>query len=141
MGELSRRDVESGLGWKYTPDRLRRLSRDPTRNVVVARTGTTMAGFGIMTYAENTANLDLLAVKPRYHRRGIARQVVEWLEAAAVTAGISIIYVQVRKTNSGAIRFYETCGYQAIEELSGYYHGKENATLLSKNIRDFSDSV
>ena len=37
-----------------------------------------LIGFGIMTYGENTANLDLLAVRPNYRRRGVATRLLRW---------------------------------------------------------------
>ena len=135
MSELSKKYIEYGLGWYYTSRRLRDLLRDDAKNVVVAREGDNLMGFGIMTYAEQNANLDLLAVKSRYRRRGVGRQVVSWLEEVARTAGIVNIFVQVRKTNPGAIAFYQRCGYRIVEEVSGYYRGTETAVIMCKGIR------
>lgn len=95
-----------------------------------------------MTYGDETANLDLLAVKTLYRRRGVGRQIVNWLEEVALTAGIFSLFVQVRKLNSGAIKFYEKLGFEIIEERSGYYQGKENGILLKKvcgNNHNFRD--
>jgi ribosomal-protein-alanine N-acetyltransferase len=135
IGELSKSLVEYGLGWRYTPKRLRKLIETRTKNVVVARKGEKLAGFGIMTYWEDNANLDLLAVKPRYRRRSIGKQIVEWLVEVARTAGIMNVFVQVRKLNSGAIRFYENIGFQTIDEEPGYYRGQETGVILCKPIR------
>lgn len=139
IGELSKKYVEYDLGWRYTPERLTGLLKDKATNVVVARTGSTLAGFGIMTYAEQNANLDLLAVKVRYRRRGVGRQVVTWLEEVARTAGILNVYVQVRKLNRGAIKFYTKCGFQVIDELGGYYGGTETGVIMCKSIRQMID--
>ena len=135
IGALSKKYVEHDLGWKYAPERLRRLLRDESKNVVVARAGNALAGFGIMTYGDDTANLDLLGVKPRYRRRGVGRQIVDWLEGVALTAGVVSVFVQVRKLNHGAIRFYEKLDYRRIEEIRGYYRGKETAVVMGKSIR------
>ena len=134
IGELSKRYIEYDLGWRYTPDRIRELMMDRTKNVVVARKGNEMAGFGIMTYADENANLDLLAVKTRYRRRGVGRQIVAWLEKVAQTAGIVNVYVQVRKLNQGGIKFYRKCGFEMIDELGGYYRGTETAVIMCKSI-------
>lgn len=135
MGELSRRHIEQNLRWMYTPSRIRQLIRNKSKNVVVARESGSLAGFGIMSYREDSANLDLLAVKTRYRRRGYGRQIVTWLEKVAKTAGIMNIFVQVRKTNRGAIRFYKKLGYQIIGEAAGYYQGRESALIMCKGIR------
>ena len=88
-----------------------------------------------MTYHEEQANLDLLAVKIRYRYRGIGRQLVQWLEKVALTAGIFTIYVQVREINTGAIKFYKKLGYKIVDEHRGYYRGQESAVIMSKDIR------
>ena len=135
IGELSRKYIEYDLGWEYTPEKLTRLIKSDIKNVVVAREDQQLMGFGIMTYHEEQANLDLLAVKIRYRYRGIGRQIVQWLEKVALTAGIFTIYVQVRQINTGAIKFYKKLGYKIIDERQGYYRGQETAVVMSKDIR------
>ena len=95
IGELSKNAIEQGLGWKYTPDRIAKLIGNKSKNVVVARMESRLVGFGIMTYNEDQANLDLLAVKRQVRRMKIGTQIVEWLEEVALTAGAFNIFVQV----------------------------------------------
>ena len=135
IGELSRKYIEYDLGWDYTPEKITRLIKSDNKNVVVAREDNQLVGFGIMTYHENQANLDLLAVKIRYRYRGIGRQILQWLEKGALTAGIFTVYVQVREINTGAIKFYKKLGYKIIDERRGYYRGQETAVIMSKDIR------
>jgi ribosomal-protein-alanine N-acetyltransferase len=135
ISALSHRYVEHGLRRRYTPAVIRQMLRNRSKNLVVARLDGALIGFGIMTYRRDSANLDLLAVRKPHRRRGVARQIVDWLEKVACTAGIANIFVQVRSSNSGAIRCYETLGYQAIAEIAGYYQGREAAVILCKGIR------
>ena len=141
IGALSRKYIEYDLRWMYKPSRIRELIQNTSKNVVVARRENTIAGFGIMTYREDSANLDLLAVKKLYRRRGVGRQVVQWLEEVARTAGIINIFVQVRKSNYGAIQFYEKLSFHVIGEAAGYYQGHESAVVMCKGIRQIIDSV
>jgi ribosomal-protein-alanine N-acetyltransferase len=134
IGELSKKYIEHELGWRYTPARLRELLKERDTNFVVARERNGLAGFGIMTYADQSANLDLLAVKVQFRRRGVGRQIVLWLEKVARTAGILNVYVQVRKLNPGAIEFYSRCGFQTIDEVSRYYGERETGVIMCKNI-------
>ncbi len=134
IAELSRKYIEYDLGWRYTPERVTELLKAAETNVVVARKGNRLVGFGIMTYADQTSNLDLLAVKIRYRRRGVGKRIVTWLAEEAQTAGVLHIYVQVRKINRGAIEFYTKCGFQIVDELSGYYRGKETGVVMCKSI-------
>ena len=141
ISELSRKYIEYDLRRVYTPSRICDLIRNTSKNVVVARKERALVAFGIMTYREDSANLDLLAVKKLYRRRGVGTQVVQWLEKVARTAGIMSIFVQVRKTNVSAIRFYETIGFQIVEEATGYYQGRETAVIMCKSIRQMVGSV
>ncbi len=135
ISDLSRRHIEYGLRWRYTPPRIRALIRNRTKNVIVARDGRDFAGFGIMSYGDDCANLDLLAVPARYRRRGVGKRIVLWLEKVARTAGIVSVFVQVRETNAGAIRFYRALGYLELTEALGYYQGREAAIIMGKPVR------
>lgn len=134
ISQLSREYIEYGLPQRYTPRRILKSIETDNKNVVVARIHNTFAGFGIMTYYDDTANLDLLAVKRRFQRSGMGTDILHWLEKVALTAGIYEVYVQVRKINRGAIRFYEALGFEIYDEKAGYYQGKETGILMSKNL-------
>jgi len=132
---LSKNDIEHGLGWKYTPEKIVKLIGDRSRNVVVARVASKLVGFGIMTYRDDQANLDLLAVKQRFRRMKIGAQLVHWLADVAMTAGTSNIFVQVRAHNTGAIAFYQGLGFIVLEKREGYYDGVEAALVMAKSVR------
>ena len=93
ISQLSRTEVEYGLGWHYTGPRITQLIHNNSKNVVVARIEKRLVGFGIMTYHKETANLDLLAVKKAYRRMKVATQLVKWLEKVALAAGIFNVFV------------------------------------------------
>jgi len=135
ISALSRRYIEQGLRRRYTPPVIRELLWHRSKNVVVARKDHALVGFGIMTYRRDSANLDLLAVRKPQRQRGVGTQILRWLEKVADTAGIANIFVQVRKSNCGAIRFYEKLGYQAVAEIAGYYQGREAAVILCRGLR------
>jgi len=132
IARLSRVMIEHGLGWSYTPGRIRRAIAHESRNVVVARDNAQLIGFAIMSYKKDSANLDLLGVTRQYRRRGVGESLVSWLEKCATTAGIVHLHVQVRKRNLNAISFYSKFGYAVTSEISGYYAGKEAAIVMHK---------
>lgn len=135
IGLMSKIDIEHGLGWKYTPETILKLIGDSSKNVVVARVESKLAGFGIMTYHEDQANLDLLAVNRSFRRRKIGTQIVQWLEEVAMTAGAFNIFVQVRARNTGAVEFYESIGFLVLDEKKGYYRGVEAGLIMAKSLR------
>ena len=132
---FSRDMIESGLGWRYRPAKLRGALRDPARNLVVARLDRQLAGFGLMSYWHSQANLDLLGTLPGYQRRGVATQVVRWLLRVAEEAGLFNTFVQLRSGNGSALAFYRSLGFEVLEEIEGYYHRRENAVMMAKALR------
>lgn len=134
ISRLSRKYIEYGLPQRYTPKRIVRAIETDNRNVVVARINEQLAGFGIMTYYDVRANLDLLAVRSAFHRKGIGTDILHWLEKVALTTGIYDINVQVRKMNHGAINFYQALGFEIYDEKAGYYLGRETGILMAKNL-------
>lgn len=135
IGMISKNDIEHGLGWKYTPERVVKLIGDKSKNVVVARVDSKLSGFGIMTYHQDQANLDLLAVKRCFRRMKIGTQIVQWLEEVAMTAGVFNIFVQVRASNTAAVEFYESLGFLVLEEKKAYYSGVEAGFIMAKSLR------
>src|SRR3954452_20010294 len=78
---MSRYLVEVGLrGWSWPPERVAKAIRARSTLVVVAEVRSHLVGFAIMEFGDVQAHLSLLAVKPSYHRGGIGRGLMEWLE-------------------------------------------------------------
>jgi len=137
IATMSRDYVEHGLGWGWTPARVLRGIRDRGTNVVVAECGADLAGFGIMKYLDDDAHLLLFAVKPEYRRRGVGSGLVTWLERTATTAGIELIFLETRATNTAAREFYAARGYRELATLPRYY-GSEDAVRIGKDLGSFT---
>ena len=101
IAEMSRDLIEQGLTWSWTPARVQHFISGADSSVVVARrqrshadadsTGRTrqgIAAFAIMHFGDEVAHLNLLAVAPAYRRQGLGRQLMEWLFATAIEAGV-----------------------------------------------------
>jgi len=137
IATMSRDYVEDGLGWGWTPARVLRSIRDRATNVVVAECGADLAGFGIMKYLDDDAHLLLFAVRPEYRRRGVGSGLVTWLESTATTAGIELIFLETRATNTAAREFYAARGYRELATLPRYY-GSEDAVRIGKDLGSFT---
>jgi len=137
IATMSRDYVEDGLGWGWTPARVLRSIRDRATNVVVAECGADLAGFGIMKYLDDDAHLLLFAVRPEYRRRGVGSGLVAWLESTATTAGIELIFLETRATNTAAREFYAARGYRELATLPRYY-GSEDAVRIGKDLGSFT---
>lgn len=136
IARLSRGEIERGLPWRWTPQRVARFVRDRDTNVAVAREGSEgLAGFGIMQYAEDEAHLLLFAVHPRHRRRGVGTTILSWLETVALTAGMSRVLLECRRDNTGAREFYGALGYQERAIVRRMYSGLEDGVTLEKWLR------
>jgi ribosomal-protein-alanine N-acetyltransferase len=140
IARLSRDLIEEGLAWSWRTPRVLASIRNPRANVVVARTGQPIAGFGIMRYGDDEAHLDLLAVVPGCRAQGLGRRLVEWLEKPARLGGITAVFLEVRAANLEAQAFYEKLGYRQCGELRGYYQGLESAVRMRRDIGAAVDS-
>lgn len=131
---LSKKLIEYELpSTRYTEGKVKDAIRDAAKNVVVSKLGEKIIGFGIMSYYEDCANLDLLAVIPEFQGAGLAQELVSWLEAVALTAGAFRVSVQARERNHRAIKFYQRLGYQITKKVPRVY-GSETQIRLTKNL-------
>lgn len=140
IARMSKILIERDLPWSWTEDRVRRAIRHPETAVIAARDGRRLAGFAIMQLADAHAHLNLLAVGPAYRKRGLGRQLVEWLEACARTAGIFEVRLEFRDANDQARAFYQALGYAEVGRVSAYYAGREDACRMRHDlsVRSFS---
>jgi ribosomal-protein-alanine N-acetyltransferase len=132
---MSRDEIEHGLGWSWTPQRVRRSLRDRATNVAVAEEGGNIVGFGIMKYGDEKAHLLLLAVSPARREHGVGGRLLDWLEKCAVAAGVERIELEARADNPVALAFYGLRGYERFETVRGYYLGRIDAFRLVKTFR------
>lgn len=134
IAAMSRDFVEVGLGWSWTAERVARSIRHAESVVLVAQQRFQIAGFAIMSFGREEARLNLLAVRPACRLGGVGRRLVQWLETSALTAGISVIYLETRAGNAGAQAFYARLGYRPVERLPGYYRGRETALRMGRDL-------
>lgn len=74
---------------------------------------TVMAG-----YEGHRGWINYLAVHPEHRRNGLGRRMMDEAEARLRALGCPKINLQVRKTNTHALGFYEAIGYKVDESVS-----------------------
>lgn len=134
IAEMSRDEIEVGLAWSWTPERVRRSIRDVATNVAVAHEARQLVGFGIMQYGDEKAHLSLLAVSNARREHGVGGHVLDWLEKCARTAGLERIELEARADNVEALAFYGLRGYERYATVRGYYQGRIDAFRLVKKL-------
>ena len=109
--------------------------RDKASVVLIARTGWEIAGFAIMQFGESGRTSICWQSRPRHQRRGVARQLMTWLEESALTAGTFVISLELRASNTAGHAFYTALGYREIERVAGYYARTEDAIRMARDVR------
>ena len=75
-----------------------------------------------------------VAVHPERRRAGAGRQLLRAGEAAAIEAGASRCFLEVRASNQAARALYESAGYAEVGLRAGYYRDGEDAHVLSRDL-------
>ncbi len=126
--------IENKLTWSWTPPRIARQIRDPNTTVLMGEFGGQFAGFAIMSFAEEHAHLNLLAVLPAFRGRGLGRALLAWLEKTARYADARRIILEVRAGNNAARAFYRKLGFREVAYKFGYYQGRETAVRMCRQL-------
>jgi ribosomal-protein-alanine N-acetyltransferase len=134
IAAMSRHLIERGLAWSWNEERVARALRNRDSVVLAARDRRRVVGFAIMEFHAVHAHLNLLAVVPGFRRMGVGKQLLEWLEASARTAGIFTVNLELRATNDGARLFYSKLGYREVGRKAAYYDGREDALRMTHDL-------
>lgn len=96
-----------------------------------------MLGFIITSVNVGEAHILNLCIDRPYQRKGYGRQLLEFALAEAVKQGAMIAYLEVRKSNTRAIRLYQNMGFIQIGQRKDYYPvptGREDALIFAKDL-------
>ncbi|HEY5730749.1 MAG TPA: N-acetyltransferase [Anaerolineales bacterium] len=82
--------------------------------------------------SQSLAWVAIIAVDPRWQRRGIGRMLLHACEEQVKQPRMKL---SVRISNHGAIALYEKEGYQTVNVWGRYYSDKEDALVMEKKLR------
>jgi [ribosomal protein S18]-alanine N-acetyltransferase len=94
--------------------------------------------YGVMSFGAGEAHILNLCVGETYRCRGIGRQLLNSLIERAGAAGMADAYLEVRPSNTTAIRLYLALGFEQVGMRRGYYqaaNGREDAAVLRRALR------
>jgi ribosomal-protein-alanine N-acetyltransferase len=75
-----------------------------------------------------------IAVRARWRRRGIARELVAFALRAGRQSRAKIALLEVRAGNLGARRLYESLGFKRTGERPGYYGERSESAILMERL-------
>ena len=110
--------------------------KNPLSLWLVALDGERVAGYVGSQAVMGEADMMNLAVAPDCRRGGIAKALLQALEAALDANGVYCLSLEVRQSNEPARTLYTSCGYAQVGLRPNYYRNpKENALILKKQWR------
>jgi [ribosomal protein S18]-alanine N-acetyltransferase len=96
--------------------------------------GGTIRGYAIWSVAAGEGHLLNLCVDPSWQGHGVGRELLEYLMHSAARLGAQALFLEVRPSNTAAIRLYERAGFGEIDRRRGYYPaagGREDALVMA----------
>lgn len=110
----------------------------PFQKVVIAEFGTAKekkaVGSAILYLYAKTLRIFSIAVLPEMQGQGVGNQLLEYAVNLAKTGKISRITLEVRKSDSKVVQFYEKAGFKFTEELPDYYAKGEDGIRMALQI-------
>ena len=92
-----------------------------------------VAGYVGMLHVLDEGDICNVAVFDRFRRKGVASALIQHLVDYGVENQLSFITLEVRESNIGAQKFYETMGFETIGIRKNFYDNpKEHAILMNK---------
>ncbi len=92
-----------------------------------------VVGYGVMSVGAGEAHILNLCIDAHFRCRGVGRRMLEYLVDRACAAGMSEAFLEVRPSNTAAIRLYQSMGFEQVGIRRGYYQaigGREDASVL-----------
>jgi ribosomal-protein-alanine N-acetyltransferase len=92
-----------------------------------------VVGYGVMSVGAGEAHILNLCIRDAFRCRGAGKRLLGYLIERAVAAGMSEAFLEVRPSNTAAIRLYLSLGFEQVGMRRGYYQapgGREDAAVL-----------
>ena len=123
----------SSLGTGWSLESLERELALEHSRVVVIRDLDSGIPATLMVYWVLADGLELINMHTleRYRRCGLARTLLDYLQADCIALARDAVFLDVRASNEPARRLYDSRGFQEVGRRKGYYgNGDEDAILM-----------
>lgn len=103
----------------------------------VLKSGERVLGYASVWCIEEELKINNLCVEPGMRRRGLARSLLEELLTFARRRGCTLATLEVRPSNTAALRLYRSAGFAETGRRPNYYAAEgEDAILMSAALDD-----
>ncbi len=101
----------------------------------VYEAGGEIIGHAVLMAAAGEAHLLNITISPDWRRQGLGRALLNHMLDTAKTHRATVVFLEVRPSNPGAIVLYEQSGFEAIALRKAYYPalaGREDALVMRR---------
>jgi ribosomal protein S18 acetylase RimI-like enzyme len=115
---------------------VRRFIRASHRPLLVARSFGRVIGYVLVSLRPRSqvARVYSLAVEPAHRRRGVARELLQASERFALAHGRTLLRLEARCDNLGAVALYQGLGFRPFGRYPGYYADGAEALRFEKRL-------
>lgn len=99
--------------------------------------GSPVVAYGLVLFHRGTslARIYSLAVNPSERGKGLAKHLMQAMEASALKHKALFIRLEVADDNLGALNLYQSLGYEPIRRLHHYYEDGHDGIRLEKRLQ------
>jgi len=109
--------------------------RDERTLFLIAAIEGRTAGYIIARFGRHGAEIDSLAVLPRYRRQGVAIQLLKTAMQRVRRAGVEAVWLTVQSKNLSAISLYRKFGFVRTRTIPGYYANNSSGWRMRNHPR------
>ena len=101
---------------------------------LIAEDGGEVLGYGGITVAADSADIENVAVTEAYRRGGVATAILNALCNAAKGKGAEKVFLEVRVSNSAAMSLYLKNGFKGVYARTRYYSDGEDCLVMVREL-------
>ena len=131
ISELEK-EIFSDEAWSYKT--LATVFEMPASINVLCEDGGEIAGYGGVTVAADSADIGNIAVAENYRNGGIGTLILQKLCVRAKEKGAEKVFLEVRVSNSAAMKLYLKCGFVGSYARTRYYPDGEDCLVMVKKL-------
>lgn len=105
-----------------------------TKHYIVALADDVVVGYAGLQFISPESEILTVAVTSEHRRQGIARLLINELEAVARQHSCVTVHLEVEDSNQAARTMYAHLGYQDVGLRRGYYGPGRDAILMSREL-------
>lgn len=121
-----------GESWGYGT--LASSFENPQYSMFVAEEAGEIAGYGCISVSFENCDLENVLVAEEYRRSGVGRKILNQLITEAKARGVENMFLEVRVSNSPAMRLYLSSGFVGVYARSRYYSDGEDCLVMKKSL-------